>query len=290
MSADDSRLHALRDFERKLDVTFPPTMLAYFAGDAAPSYLQQPTLRDLIELKSLHPAVPLRVLPLFATSCGNFVGLYYPRERARPFVVCFDHEESILFPVRRTPDDLFKDPGRSSHDHPDNHDAYPPKDFGACGPLLIDPGDSQVAELELLKPFSLHYRALERGGDELCGPLFARFGSQDPRARIVADVIRTRGHLHERSRWIELASRLATAGHAGEAIQALENCHALHFIFNFYTDVGISPAAFTWVPIAEVFEKLDLLLIQAGDAFDRATCARQRSLVCSYLKERRGAR
>jgi len=62
-----------------------------------------------------------------------------------------------------------------------------------------------------------------------------------------------------------------------------------YFAFGFYKDGDISTATFRWEPIAEVFEKLNLLVMQAGDALDRAMCARQLAVVRSYLKKRRGA-
>ena len=246
-------------------------------------HLQPATRTDLTRLKHLYPAAPARFLPLFGISCGDSLGLYCPRGH-EPFVAGFDHEESILIPISTDADGLFRNPDEFCFNDPADPMRSFRKNHKVRASLSIKAGAGKP-ELELLKPFALHYRALERCDPDLFGRLIKRFRSEALPGRLIREAFGDVTSLHDRRRWLRLASRLAREGFSRNAIEALENCHVLHFIYPFYGEPYRKNPSPTWSKVLEVLEQLHPLVEEYGDEFDRATTAHKLKLAKQWAKK-----
>lgn len=273
--------------EKRLGLQLPPELREFHASPKRCNYLIPLPPDKIGSLEYLYPQVPMRVLPVFRMSSGDFVGLFFPRQGGPPFLVRFQHEESSIVALASDLRRAFADPDRFSPDNPFNKQGAPAVDDDAWRSLKIQPDTASVPELELLKPMSLHYRDLESDSEDLFRRLSRRFGSGDVRAELIRGQFRAAADLHDMQRWIAVSDGLAGLAHQRDAIQALDNCHTILFIHPHYGS-GAKKGEPSWTSVAVVLERLLAIARTHGDTFDRVAVAHQLQLAHQFARKARG--
>jgi hypothetical protein len=259
-------------FERaagRLGIRLPGSARTFYRKPPKLKNLVPASIQDLAKLRHLYPAAPARYLPLFSISNGDLLGLYFARGHA-PLVAGFDHEQSNLIPVSKNVDGLFKNPDAYCFNDPANPNRCFLRRNAVWGSLQVRP-KARMPELELLKPLAVQYEALKGLDPSIFRALIKNAAAKKDPARLIRETFRDVKSLHDRKRWFQLSDELARAGNRLGAIQALENCHVLHFIYPSYGEPYAKDAKPEWAKVLEVFERLQPLVEKDGDELDRVT-------------------
>lgn len=269
--------------ESRLGLKLPVVLRDFYRTPRRCNYVTPLWPTQIGGLEYLYPQVAPRVLPVFTMPSGDFLGLFFPRQGGSPFLVDFQHEQSVITPLTSDLGQAFADPDRYSPDNPFGKQGAPRGDDSAWRSLKIDPDGAGVPELELLKPMSLHYRDLESRNEDLFRRLSKRFDSGEPRAKLIREHFRAASDLHDRKRWIALSDGLVRLEHWGDAIQALDNCHTILFIHPHYGS-GARKGEPSWKNVAVVLEKLLAIAKAHGDTFDRVAVEHQLGRARQFAK------
>jgi hypothetical protein len=272
------------EIESRLGLKLPAVLHDFYRTPRRCNFVTPLWPTQIGGLDYLYPQVAPRVLPVFTMPSGDFLGLFFPREGGSPFLVDFQHEQSVITPLTSDLGQAFADPDRFSRDNPFSKQSVPWADDSAWSSLRIDADGANATELELLKPMSLHYRDLESNSEHLFRNLSKRFGSEDPRAKLIREHFKASPDLHDRKRWVALSDGLIRLERWRDAIQALDNCHTILFIHPHYGS-GATRGDPSWKNVAVVLEKLLAIARSHGDTFDRVAMEHQLKIALQFAKK-----
>ena len=262
----------LSEFENRTGLKVPGPMKAYYAQKRDPKYLEIDTPEAVLFMKLQYPPMPLRLMPVFTDAGGHYLGLYFSRRAdVKPFAVGYDREEWLVFAVEKDLETFFNDPDFHSYDSPEWKDEGVIEDHEACRPLRMDVRDSEIPELELLKPLCFHHRDLQPTNEKLFGDLLSRFGTSHPVAAEIGKRFRSPLDIHDRRLWISLSHALCSMEEWGLAISALENCLEIQYKFPHCGKPHSPENQYSLEPEhdVEIFTLLREPVKRAGDGIDR---------------------
>ncbi|MEO0249988.1 MAG: SMI1/KNR4 family protein [candidate division WOR-3 bacterium] len=273
--------------EGRLGVRIPAALRRFHRSPKRYEYFTPLSPSEIGDLQEVYPAVPQRVLPVFIMKNGDHLGLFYPRQGGDPFLVWYDHEAGAIKALTSDLDWAIANPDRFLPDSPINRQGIKAVNDSAWRSLIIDVDRAGIAELELLKPMSLHYRVLESNCEDHFRKLFKRFGSIDPRAKAIRELFKAPEDLHDRKRWYALSDSLARLEYWRDAIQALDNCHTILFIHPHYGE-GTKKGKASWRNVAWILGKLLAIAMVHGDTFDRVFVKHQLAIAEEWAKRECG--
>lgn len=280
-------LDLLQDFQEKLDIQLPTTLVELLTSEQELDYYDLPTVEEFVNFDWLTGDLPSRMIPALRQPSGDLVAAYYPHSGASPLVVFFALEESRVIPQSANAVHYFANVDEYAPDHPDNDDEVRQDSPDGWNGLIFNP-PSGFAPGELLKPFFLN-TSLEAEQDmEVFNPL-ARVlsgatGASDRISQIITEVFGSAGDLLDSVRWMNLAKEFEQRSMWSEAIQACENCETSLNIYPFYGFPSQQQAKPDWAQRYAVLEYLHELVAGHGDAFSRVTVTKKLDIVTRNMR------
>ena len=265
-----------RRLKEKLGWTFPKDLRPFFDRARRHEFWETPIFREFETLRHTYAGCPLRLLHLAdeGGKCGDSLGLYVPRDGARPFLAAHGHEETLTWPVTANLKGFAQDP-----------DAFPgwqdqrmkgSKSLKARRARLRSQGGKPWEDLfanpkgacperELLKDLVFQRPHYAEDPDRFFPPFLRRFGAADAVAVCVRQHLTNSRNCIRVATWTDLGKALDLQSEPRLALQAYQNAITMHF-----TDAWDDRGPAMWKSIDRILDRMEPLAKRGGDAFDRA--------------------